>query len=209
MGQAAEAVFERILAGPPQAERPTAALVAAIECLCQRISHVSDILGRKEGTDLSRIARLVGTPSKLALLPPNALSILELYESTLERVARSQEEAVRQLEAYLKTVNAFFGANGKRLLIVPDGEVRIRDEKGGRNLELQTLSSGGRQVVAMVYEATHMSDKEVVLIDEPELSLHVDWQRPLVSRMAEQMGEKQIIVTTHSPVIGSDLEILQ
>ena len=45
-----------------------------------------------------------------------------------------------------------------------------------------------------------------VLIDEPEISLHVDWQRRLLRRMAEQIGGRQIIVCTHSPTIGADYE---
>ena len=48
--------------------------------------------------------------------------------------------------------------------------------------------------------------QQIVLIDEPEISLHVDWQRHLLQKMSEQLGERQIIVCTHSPVIGADYE---
>ena len=204
MGQAAEAVFRAILSEPQQGQPANMELPKAIISACNRIKQVSELLGRKPGTDLSRLAELVGTP-----LSPHARSILEVYERTLQRVAAMQEEAIYSLDAYLKSINSFFTSGEKRLKIAEDGEVRVGQEKGGRELSLRTLSSGERQIVAMLYEATHMSDKEVVLIDEPELSLHIDWQRPLINQMAKQMGEKQIIVATHSPVIGSDIDVLQ
>ena len=48
-----------------------------------------------------------------------------------------------------------------------------------------------------------MTRGRVVLIDEPEISLHIDWQRKLLPEMVKQLGEKQLIICTHSPVIAS------
>jgi predicted ATPase len=79
-------------------------------------------------------------------------------------------------------------------------------EDGSVINSLRVLSSGERQIVTLIYAATHMSSQRVVLIDEPEISLHVDWQRHLISRMSEQLGERQIIACTHSPVIGAEYE---
>lgn len=70
----------------------------------------------------------------------------------------------------------------------------------------RALSFGEREIVTLIYAATHMSKQQIVLIDEPEISLHVDWQRHLLQKMSEQLGDRQIIVCTHSPVIGADYE---
>ena len=43
----------------------------------------------------------------------------------------------------------------------------------------------------------------IFLIDEPELSLHVDWQRILFRKLMEQGSSNQFIVATHSPFIYS------
>jgi predicted ATP-dependent endonuclease of OLD family len=43
-----------------------------------------------------------------------------------------------------------------------------------------------------------MSGNSAVLIDEPELSLHIDWQEELLSKMMSQLGNRQIIVCTPS-----------
>jgi predicted ATP-dependent endonuclease of OLD family len=46
-------------------------------------------------------------------------------------------------------------------------------------------------------------DKGIIFIDEPELSLHVDWQRILFETLMEQGSKNQLIVATHSPFIYS------
>jgi len=58
----------------------------------------------------------------------------------------------------------------------------------------------------MIYVASQMSAQKIVLIDEPEISLHVDWQRLLLKKMSEQLRDRQVIACTHSPVIGADYE---
>ncbi|NES19198.1 MAG: ATP-binding protein, partial [Symploca sp. SIO3E6] len=70
---------------------------------------------------------------------------------------------------------------------------------------LQALSSGERQIATLIY-AAHMSQQKVILIDEPEISLHVKWQKQLLPEMSKQLQDRQIIACTHSPMIGSDYE---
>jgi predicted ATP-dependent endonuclease of OLD family len=43
----------------------------------------------------------------------------------------------------------------------------------------------------------------VVVIDEPELSLHVDWQRQLFPILLGQQATNQFVIATHSPFIYS------
>ena len=71
---------------------------------------------------------------------------------------------------------------------------------------IRVLSSGERQIVTLIYSATHMSTQQLVLIDEPEISLHIDWQSLLIPEMAAQLQDRQIIACTHSPMIGADYE---
>ncbi|MEK8016973.1 MAG: AAA family ATPase, partial [Candidatus Parabeggiatoa sp.] len=46
-------------------------------------------------------------------------------------------------------------------------------------------------------------DNGIIFIDEPELSLHVDWQRRLFDILIEQGNQNQLFVATHSPFIYS------
>ena len=68
---------------------------------------------------------------------------------------------------------------------------------------IKNLSSGEKQIATLLY-ASHISSQEVILIDEPEISLHINWQRNLLKEIVNKIKNKQIIVCTHSPVIGTN-----
>ena len=72
------------------------------------------------------------------------------------------------------------------------------------------LSAGEKQMLSFLcYNA--FSEKTPIFIDEPELSLHVDWQRLLLPTLLEQGTENQFFIATHSPFIYAkypDKEIL-
>lgn len=72
------------------------------------------------------------------------------------------------------------------------------------DLTLYSLSSGERQLLVILTEALlQQKRKFVYLADEPELSLHVDWQSNLVRTIIEMNENAQIIFATHSPDIVS------
>ena len=62
------------------------------------------------------------------------------------------------------------------------------------------LSSGEKQMLSFLcYNA--FSENTPIFIDEPELSLHVDWQRLLLPTLLEQGTDNQFFIATHSPFI--------
>ena len=64
------------------------------------------------------------------------------------------------------------------------------------------LSAGEKQLLSFIcYNA--FSHSSPFIIDEPELSLHVDWQRNLIPILLSQKTKNQIIIATHSPFIYS------
>jgi len=135
--------------------------------------------------------------------------VLRVYREILEEIIKIQEEAFVGIQRYLHSVNEFL--EDKQLFIDPTipryargRVVGIRFNDGNTTSGLRSLSSGERQIITLIYAATHMSSQKVALIDEPEISLHVDWQRKLLKSMSEQIGNRQIIACTHSPVIAAD-----
>ncbi|WP_081846499.1 AAA family ATPase [Planktothrix agardhii] len=139
--------------------------------------------------------------------------VLKIYREALKKVITVQEDSFRTIEKYLKAVNSFL--EGKNIEISLADKSRRKPSVGikfdeGNPITIRgirrALSSGEREIVTLIYAATHMSKQQIVLIDEPEISLHVDWQRKLLQKMSEQLGNRQIIVCTHSPVIGGDYE---
>jgi predicted ATPase len=140
---------------------------------------------------------------------PIASRVLSVYKSSLQKRLDAQTKAYSSIEIYLESVNGFL--ERKQLKIGSGSQslpprrsrlgVKIGDEEAVYSLQI--LSSGERQVVGLIYAASHMTDGRVVLIDEPEISLHIDWQRKLLPEMVKQLGEKQLIICTHSPVIAA------
>ena len=64
------------------------------------------------------------------------------------------------------------------------------------------LSSGEKQMLSFLcYNA--FSENTAIFIDEPELSLHIDWQRVLLPTLLDQSTGNQFFIATHSPFIFS------
>jgi energy-coupling factor transporter ATP-binding protein EcfA2 len=71
-----------------------------------------------------------------------------------------------------------------------------------RSIEVSDLSSGEKQVFIVLGSALLQEEKPYIyMADEPELSLHIEWQRQLVSNVQELNPSAQIIFATHSPDI--------
>ena len=77
----------------------------------------------------------------------------------------------------------------------------------GTGLPIDKLSSGEKQILIMFYlflfEAKHRS---LVIVDEPEISLHVAWQQSLGKTFSDiaRLRELHVIVATHSPQVIHD-----
>jgi predicted ATPase len=145
------------------------------------------------------------------MLNNTANRILKIYLDVLKESAMAQRNAFSRIEDFKTSVNQFlenqktFDYELKPLLSFwPKLGIRISDEKSF--VRLETLSSGERQIFALLFATTEMYGTNIVLIDEPEISLHVDWQRRLLGKMAEHIRDGQIIVCTHSPVVAADFQ---
>ncbi len=75
----------------------------------------------------------------------------------------------------------------------------------GENVMPYQLSSGEKQMLIILFTVLVQNRKPcVLLMDEPEASLHVEWQQRLISLVMELNPEIQLIVTTHSPAVIMD-----
>ncbi|CAM4497301.1 ATP-binding protein [Nocardia ninae] len=76
---------------------------------------------------------------------------------------------------------------------------------GGRDVPLGRLSSGERQLMFVLLECLRTGQNSI-LVDEPELSMHVAWQNRLIECMRTVNPAAQIIAATHSPEIMANQE---
>lgn len=84
-------------------------------------------------------------------------------------------------------------------------EVSLKEKlnKKDINLPLPTLSSGEKQLIILLTEALLQKDETYLFIaDEPELSLHISWQKQIIASIRDLNKNSQIIVATHSPEIA-------
>lgn len=78
-------------------------------------------------------------------------------------------------------------------------------EQYGETISPYKLSSGEKQILVIMLTALVQENKHcVMLMDEPEISLHIEWQQRLVNIIRTLNPNVQIILCTHSPAIIMD-----
>ena len=92
---------------------------------------------------------------------------------------------------------------GKKRIIFEDTGLSVEAESG-KKIGLASLSSGEKHVLGIFIE-TLLAEQNSLLIDEPEISLHIDWQRLLISAMNQLNPKAQLILATHSPEMMAEI----
>ena len=132
----------------------------------------------------------------LVLLLVGRTKLMVEYAGHLER---DRERIFLPIRSFEKTVNSFL--EPKRMTVDESGNVKV-ESPATSELATHLLSSGEKQILILLTQALMSGDDLVVYIaDEPELSLHVDWQGRLLEALIRLGGGSQVIVATHSPDI--------
>ncbi|PWU30340.1 hypothetical protein DK254_09575 [Pseudomonas sp. RW407] len=87
-------------------------------------------------------------------------------------------------------------------------EVRAMVKKNGICIRFQDLSSGEQNRISTALKIlANAEEKLLILIDEPEISLHVQWQaefHKFLEEITENLKNYHILIATHSPIIVSE-----
>ena len=113
------------------------------------------------------------------------------------------ESIINKLELYEGIVNKKLTFK-KMTLSRTDGIVVKSDE--GKKLLLSDLSSGEQEILVLFYKLIFESDVNLLLIDEPEISLHIAWQKEIMDNLKSIVNlnkDIQVMIATHSPQIIS------
>ena len=114
------------------------------------------------------------------------------------------EEIDEKTDEFANLINSFIRDSGKTLAYTEDLELAFRVGEEIADRDLTTLSSGEIQIIvifAHLYFNPETRKANVFIIDEPELSLHVQWQQKFVDALLEATANTQFIMATHSPTI--------
>ena len=99
-------------------------------------------------------------------------------------------------------VDELFGETGKSIVRKSN---EILFEQDGDTLYPYQLSSGEKQLLVILLTVLVQDYRRGVLfMDEPEVSLHVEWQQRLIALIRELNPNVQIVLTTHSPAMIMD-----
>ena len=104
-----------------------------------------------------------------------------------------------QKKRFQDIVDDLFSETGKKIVRT---ENEIRFSQMGETLMPYQLSSGEKQILAILLTVLVEDNLSYVLfMDEPEVSLHIEWQKRLIDLCLELNPNVQIILTTHSPAV--------
>ena len=129
-----------------------------------------------------------------------AAKMFDLFEQHESKVKDVQLE----INNFAKAVNNFIGDSKKSIHFDEDtGEPFFTSNSNSKKLRISELSSGEAQIVILLSYFAFLAKRGIpIVIDEPELSLHVQWQKHFVSAVKKVMPDGcQTIMATHSPEI--------
>lgn len=125
-----------------------------------------------------------------------ANEVLDKIRAMIEQMEHRREQIMTPYYAITPLVKRLFRHSGIKI----GGRLSFGDAANAINSE--ALSAGEKQMLSFICYNAFYRDS-VIFIDEPELSLHVDWQRQLFPILQKQQSSNQFVIATHSPFIFS------
>jgi len=122
--------------------------------------------------------------------------LIQIYNKQKEK-----DELIKKFKdtcnKYLVDKNFFYDESAVQLY--------VKNEKNNSTVELSSLSSGEKQLVSIFARIYLACEKDFILfIDEPEISMSMEWQKMILSDILDSGKCKLLFTTTHSPFIFND-----
>lgn len=155
-----------------------------------------------------RDAGLLEQDEKQGRIPTNiddsVQGVLSMYIKDVEEKLTGFNEILAKIELLQQILSAHF--TFKHLKVSKEDGFAVYTD-GGELLDVSRLSSGEQHLIVLVYELLFTDRPDsLILIDEPEISLHVEWQLAFLSDLQQiaKVASHDVILATHSPQIVND-----
>ena len=182
--------------------------------LDRHVNILSGVNGIGKSTILQKTLKQ-GDGVHLTLMPEDATdlryNVIEKYtidpDTQLEKLEKDfmayktakGQEPMAKVDSFYDLIDKLYGQTDKTVIRDAEG---IRFLQEGDILTTRQLSSGEKQMMLILLTVLLQDQQPYVLfMDEPEVSLHVDWQQQLVTIITELNPQIQLILTTHSPAV--------
>lgn len=191
---------------------PVPEIQTALTHFLERMGHVVDSLEKKNTTkklkkDNKKETDITKNHFEWIINRPQADRILE-HLRLLNEYIENRNSLRDPINRFTLLVNNFLAQTKKQVVVGNSGQLTI---KVNSNLDdcrpISALSSGERQLLVMLAHLSfnpNLDGSGVFIVDEPELSLHIDWQEKFVDAIREANPNVQFILATHSPAIILD-----
>ncbi len=184
----------------------------------QLLSAASALASQQLEDRLAEVRRLTAELSSLGILnepvgheiadeveytDETVFQVMTLYVKNAEKKLAVLKDLASRVRSLIDGVNTKF--KHKRLRL--DRERGLVAEGDAGPLALDSLSSGEQHEIVLHYNLLFMvQPNTVVLIDEPEISLHVAWQEKFLRELIEmgKLSSFDALIATHSPYIAGE-----
>ncbi len=128
--------------------------------------------------------------------------IVELFTKGDPQAQQKAQQIAGEKAHFQDVVDSLFSETGK---CIDRESNEIFFYQMEERLSPYKLSSGEKQMLIILL-TTLVENKQpyVIFMDEPEISLHIDWQQRLVALVRDLNPNAQVILTTHSPAVIMD-----
>ncbi len=124
--------------------------------------------------------------------------------ATWRKSWKSLTSSLQKIDLFKSIVNRRF--RHKRMIVSRNAGIEFMTD-AEQPLNPTNLSSGEQHELVMLYELLFkMREDSLILIDEPEISLHIAWQEEFLQDLTEmvRLSGFNVLIATHSPQIIND-----
>jgi energy-coupling factor transporter ATP-binding protein EcfA2 len=170
-------------------------LIEQLEAQAERSKKFSHF-GLMSPLDIQKLVSTVQKSTKATL--PIIGHVLKPYLDSLSARLDALQDTQDLLTVFVSTINKFFNDKYVELEVRTGLQIKTKD---GREIPPDSLSSGEKQLLLLLCNTLTARDKATIfIIDEPEISLNIKWQRQLIRALLDctKGSPVQFILATHS-----------
>jgi predicted ATP-dependent endonuclease of OLD family len=193
----AVAVFDQDGKNREFKELQSLVLVKLINSFEQPQSEVAQLqkeLSTQKQTDPSMLDKMIGR--EINVRNKNFSSVMENF------VDSSKEDSPERTE-YINSYKKIYTSLGHFLKGYDEPFKSSFDfSKGGNRIGVEGLSTGEKQILLLMLMVSNTNQSPCIFfMDEPDLSMHIDWKEILVTELHNLNPNMQIILSTHAPSV--------
>ncbi len=138
------------------------------------------------------------------LMQMPAYNVLNTAIELSKKSDNAKMEINKPVTQFVNVVNEFFVQSlFEKKISISEGRLKIENNKM-QEVDIDKLSSGEKQLIILLLETLlQRNTPQIYIIDEPELSLHIAWQRELIEGITKLNSNIQLFIATHSPEVVS------